>query len=56
VPVVEPVRVKALAARSGVQLQLTASQPSALVEEPVQQRSAVALAPGLGRRGEVIDI
>jgi hypothetical protein len=54
--VVEPVGVEALVARCRVQVQLTAFQPSTLLEEPVEQRSAVAVAPCIGRRGEVIDV
>ena len=53
---VEPVCVKALRADSRVQVQLVASEPSALLDQPLQQRPGETLTPCLGRRREVIDI
>jgi hypothetical protein len=56
VVVVEPVCVKALRADSRVQVQLAASEPSALLDQPLQQRPGMTLMPCLGCGGEVIDV
>jgi len=43
VVVVEPVRVEALGAYPGVEVQLAASEPSALLDQPVKQRAGMSL-------------
>ena len=54
--VVETVCVKALRADSRIQMQLAASKPSTLLDQPLQQQASETPTPCLGRSREIIDV